>query len=386
MIRLLFVDDDAITRRFVTESIPWESLGVQLQYVAKDGYAAMQYFLSHPVDLVISDIRMPLFDGIEMAKEMRVINEHVKFIFLTGFPEFEYAKEALTLSALDFLTKPISTTRLMAIVRKAVSQIKKEANQQSLIEQSTPIVRRNDFITLLTAENGKTTIPFIQQGALATLLIVNLEFPADRQTTMLDLNTLCSRLEELEHCVVAAVRIAFQLVVLISDPLVQQETEFLSKTEVTLQQIEAEIQSSIDAEITFNKGDVIDSDEQIHLSFLRTLQGAQDSSYMLSKRVRQYLLEHLADKQLSLDSVADHFCINPCYLTVVFKKHYKQNVYNYLIKLRMERAAELLHTTELRIYEIAEAVGYKGSQYFTTSFRRFYGMTPTEYRKQSLEQ
>ena len=64
MIRLLLVDDDAITRRSISENIPWESLGIFLCYVAKDGYEAIQYVLENPIDLVLSDIRMPLLDGI----------------------------------------------------------------------------------------------------------------------------------------------------------------------------------------------------------------------------------------------------------------------------------------------------------------------------------
>ncbi len=150
MIRLLFVDDDAITRRSIAENIPWDSLGITLCYVARDGYEAIQYVLENPVDLVLSDIRMPLLDGIEMAREMKEIHSAIRFVFLSGFPEFEYAKEALKLNALDFLTKPISNTKLMEIMKEAVRQIQQDSTNQIALSEGIHMMNRNRLIGLLS--------------------------------------------------------------------------------------------------------------------------------------------------------------------------------------------------------------------------------------------
>lgn len=385
MIKLLFVDDDTITRRSITENIPWATLGIQLCYVAKDGYEAIQYVLENPVDLVLSDIRMPLLNGIEMAKEMKIIDKHIIFIFLSGFPEFQYAKEALTLNAFDFLTKPISNTKLIEIMQQAVIHIKQESTNKIAISEGVSFVNRNTLVFLLSdtlSEDDKNRIPLIDKNSYSCLLIINYEFNPDNTPTILVLNTLCSTLEKLPYCAVATVRIASQLVLLMHDSTSHNETEFLKKVESTKGQIDSVLNTIDNAHFTVMQGRVIQSEAEISSSYHEAVQGTSDSGFMLSEKIKRFLLENMSDNQLSLSSVAQHFLFNPCYLTVVFKKYNGINIYNYLITLRMERAAELLRNTDQRSYEIATQVGYKDSQYFCNSFRKFFSLTTTEYRKQ----
>jgi two-component system response regulator YesN len=134
------------------------------------------------------------------------------------------------------------------------------------------------------------------------------------------------------------------------------------------------------------QGSTVTSEAEIADSYNQAIKGTSDSGYVLTEKVKRYLLENLHDSQLSLNSIAQHFLINPCYLTVIFKKYNDCNVYNYLIKLRMEKAAELLRTSELRSYEIASLVGYNDSQYFCNSFRKYYSSTTSDYRKQFMQE
>jgi len=382
MVRLLFVDDDAITRRSIIENISWDSLDIELSYVAKDAYEAIQYVLENPVDLVLSDIRMPLLDGIEMAKQMKAINNTILFVFLSGFPEFTYAKEALKLNAFDFLTKPISNTKLVEVMQAAVEHIKKESTNQIVLSEGIPMMNRNRLMALISgnAQNIEGT-PLFPLESYATLLIINLKFSVDKIPTILDLNKVCSRLEDVPYCLVAAVRLSTQIVLLLSDPSSLQETVFLEKAEMVKPQIMEIIESDLNVEFSLIEGNIIKSETEICESFSRTSRGMNDSGYVLSEKVKSYLLENLKDPQLTLNNVAQHFFINPCYLTVVFKKYNECNLYNYLITLRMEHAAELLRSSDMRSYEIASHVGYSDSQYFCNRFRKYYDMTTTEYRR-----
>ena len=98
--------------------------------------------------------------------------------------------------------------------------------------------------------------------------------------------------------------------------------------------------------------------------------------------VRQYIEQNYADCELSLVKIADHFNINHCYLTSVFKKKFNINLYDYIIRVRMENAARLIVGSDLKNYEIAEATGYKNPQYFSISFKKYYNCTVTQYREQ----
>ena len=96
--------------------------------------------------------------------------------------------------------------------------------------------------------------------------------------------------------------------------------------------------------------------------------------------VLNYIEEHFGDEELTLVQIAEHFGINHCYLTSAFKKKFNINLYDYIIKVRMENAARLIKNTDLKNYEIAEATGYKNPQYFSLSFKKYYNCTVTQYR------
>jgi two-component system response regulator YesN len=101
------------------------------------------------------------------------------------------------------------------------------------------------------------------------------------------------------------------------------------------------------------------------------------------RHIRAYIDEHFREN-ISLKGIAARFYINPVYLGQLFKKTYGVYFNEYVLRLRVEEAKRLLRQTDLRIYEIAELVGFSNADYFVTQFEKLERMTPTEYRKQWL--
>jgi len=97
---------------------------------------------------------------------------------------------------------------------------------------------------------------------------------------------------------------------------------------------------------------------------------------------KDYVARHYGDRALSVQSIAANLSISASYLSKLVKKHLDRSVVDYLVDYRMERAKELLATSDLMMYEIAEAIGYPDAQYFSTVFKRQIGTTPTEFRSQ----
>ena len=92
------------------------------------------------------------------------------------------------------------------------------------------------------------------------------------------------------------------------------------------------------------------------------------------------LVEKNYARDASLETVASQVFISPCYLSVIFKKETNITFKNYLIQTRIEKAKELLEKTDLKIYDIAEKVGYNNTRYFSELFQRICGKTPSQYR------
>ena len=95
---------------------------------------------------------------------------------------------------------------------------------------------------------------------------------------------------------------------------------------------------------------------------------------------KDYVARHYGEKSLSVQTVAESLSISASYLSKLVKRRLDQSVIDYLTEYRMERAKELLATSDLMTYEIAEATGYPDARYFSSTFKRHVGVTPSEYR------
>lgn len=103
------------------------------------------------------------------------------------------------------------------------------------------------------------------------------------------------------------------------------------------------------------------------------------------QKIKQYIDTHFHEN-ISLKSIAARFYMNPVYLGQLFKKTYGMYFNEYLLKLRVQEAKKMLRQTDMRIYEIAEKVGFSNADYFVTQFEKAEGVTPSEYRNRLLQQ
>lgn len=124
-------------------------------------------------------------------------------------------------------------------------------------------------------------------------------------------------------------------------------------------------------------------DEFIRESGLMIRRLMQESNKGNIAKIKNYI-ESNFHKNISLKSLASEFYLNPVYLGQLFKKHYGKYFNDYVLELRILEAKRLLRQTDLRVYEIAERVGFKNADYFVTQFEKLEHMTPTEYRTSQM--
>ncbi len=108
---------------------------------------------------------------------------------------------------------------------------------------------------------------------------------------------------------------------------------------------------------------------------------AEDEKAVILK-VKNYVSENY-NKDITLQKAADHVYLNPIYLSRLFKQETGENFIDFVMRFRIEKAAQLLRTTELKIYEICDMVGYKNTKYFSTLFKKMMNASPIEYKERN---
>ena len=104
-------------------------------------------------------------------------------------------------------------------------------------------------------------------------------------------------------------------------------------------------------------------------------------SNLIVQKAKEYIDENYAQKGLTIHEVAKKNHVSPNYLSYLFKKNTGHNLWEYVIKLRMEDSREMILNTDLRRYEIAERVGYESPEHFSKIFKKYYGISPSELKK-----
>lgn len=156
MITMMIVDDEAVIRKGISTAIDWESMGIHLVAEAANGRDGLTKALVLRPDIVITDVKMPVMDGIRFVQRLREKLPSVKVIILSGYSDFEYSRQALKAGAVDYLLKPVSVeelTRLMTSLRQRILQERRHQSELQrtgrLLNTSLPILRADcirDFV------------------------------------------------------------------------------------------------------------------------------------------------------------------------------------------------------------------------------------------------
>jgi two-component system response regulator YesN len=134
MYQVVIIDDNRIVVQSIKKTIDWNALGCTVAGTAYNGIEGQKLIYDVKPQIVITDIMMPGFDGLEMIKTLKAANSNVKFIVITGYSNFEYARQSIKLGVFDFILKPIANDELTKAISKAVHAF----NNETVSEEDWP--------------------------------------------------------------------------------------------------------------------------------------------------------------------------------------------------------------------------------------------------------
>lgn len=169
MIKVFLVEDEVVMRNGIKNNIPWEQEGFEFVGEASDGELAYPLIKREKPDILITDIRMPFMDGLELSRLVKKELPQIKIIILSGYNEFDYAKTAIGIGVTDYLLKPISSAKLLEAVKKVADMIEKEQDNARLIERYEKEMEENTLqekhkLWGSLVSNRLSTIELLEKG------------------------------------------------------------------------------------------------------------------------------------------------------------------------------------------------------------------------------
>lgn len=536
MYKLMIVDDEASTRNGLRDYVDWTRFGMTVCAVAEHGEAALRQAGLHKPEIVLTDVKMPVMDGIRLSRELRRIDPRVKLVFISGHNDIEYVKSALQVSAVDYILKPINFAELDRVMERVAALIREDVQQQDLLLrmnakllQSMPLLKERFFAALvndggseasLTEKLELLDIPFPIQGRYLTA-VVSLDDGSDTMSGMRErekqllsfaVMNICQELIErflngtvFEHrqgefvCILKLtgesaddgvynlfLEIKQQLLSLlkisvtigvgqpvdrlgdlpdsyrtaslaagyklflgknriitidtlessggssfwITGSMLEKGSSILkagdsAKMESFVRQLFSQLAASRNASLRYCRnvcmqlallGSGLLDELEMHneewlrrdlelserISRLETMEDLENAlnayfaalceavrskrdsrlSYLVD-RIRQYVAANYA-QEINIEDIAKHVYLTSTYVCLLFKQETGETINDYVTKVRMEQAKAMLADLKYKLYDISRAVGYNDSSYFSKVFKRYTGLTPTEYRGKCL--
>jgi len=141
--KVFFVEDEIVTREGVRDNVDWQASGFAFCGEAADGEMALPLIRTTRPDVLITDIKMPFMDGLQLCKIMRESMPWVKIVILSGHDEFEYAQKAINLGATDYLLKPVTVEKLHQVLHKLAAQLDQEKKEQENLKKLQEQIEEN---------------------------------------------------------------------------------------------------------------------------------------------------------------------------------------------------------------------------------------------------
>ena len=522
MYKLLIVEDEDLIRNAILFGIDWLALGFEVQG-AEDGEVALEIVRTFSPDIVLTDIRMPFIDGLELTRKLYENYPRTIVIILSGHDEFSYAQEAIHLGVRQYLQKPIVPNDLIAILQKTARELDTRANREMReeklrlqVQESMPFLREkllNRLVhnTIIPSEIPRmldfTGIHLKGAGFIVCLIECEPETPIyGEAAAILDLSITQILEHEISNDGIAFESVTGRRVLIYAARTMQTERPYIvtllgeisdiifrEHNIVTTCSIGTRVSNIADIHISYDSAKaaieqrVFDGRGQIYdaylapcietyfpfdrskslidklrilpddefaeslsnfFSDLRQMRSLSSNSLLsimldlanggyrlliesgcmedpspvaiygklfslstleqyqnvlssfftelrtklmqqrisrgsqLIKKICSFIEDHYCDASISLNTVASSVFISSTYLSILFKKEMGTTFTEYISRLRMERAKELLLVGNLKTYEAAEQTGYSDPQYFSSCFKKYTGLTPSEYKAQ----
>lgn len=252
MYKLYLLDDEPFILEGLKYIIDWEEYGFDVVGTSSNGEDGFNFIKNEDVDLIITDIMMPKMTGLELISNLKKINHNAKFIVLSAFQEFQYAKEAISMGAENYLTKPIDEDELI----QTIEEVKKKIEKIKLEKVDTKIFKNDLILKLICNKNNDEVLDRLKLEGVnfnyKNLCVVILEFAEGGNINNLILNHIDNL--KYEYCV----NLQNQILIIMDKESVNKDA---------LRNLKDDLSSIINEQIYISRGKYVDSIDNLNCSY-----------------------------------------------------------------------------------------------------------------------
>lgn len=404
MYKMIVVDDEYLVRLGIAETVNWADIGVEIVATATNGKEGLEKIREYKPDVIISDVKMPVMNGVEMVKQLHDDNYDGIVVMLSGYNDFDYAKSALEAGVFRYLLKPIDNDELTSAIKTACEKLEKKRKQDRLLSDldvGLPVIKtklvddmfHGEIVDGIRDKLSLYDLPIIEKGIV-----------------------FYCKADEISDSVDADKRVALALSVLEKEVLdmlgehksvysrTQKRVAFATDVKdvnllaAKLRQVLKIYEKQSKILVSIGISNPFGSIEEIASAFgtakyiaynklfasINTVNTTEASARTYKKHIVDalaYISMHYRECELKIKDVAEYLFVSESYLMHLFKKELGKTFNTCLTEYRMMEARRLLEEQKHKVYEIAEMVGYSDTKYFGQVFRKTEGCSPSEYVK-----
>lgn len=398
MWRLVIADDEPKIRRGIENVLNWKEFNIEIVGEAEDGEIALEVIKEKKPDIIFLDINMPFLNGLNLLQKLKDIHNKSIVIIISGYDDFSYAQKALQFNVFDYILKPVNKKKMEEIIVKAVdklNEIKKEnkhlewINKQ--INENMNVLKKNFFSEWL---NNKLS----DEEVLKEMEFFNIKFEQSigiiviRLIDKLNIEIVDKKwnAELLEFAVENLLEEKFKQlnikfifnddkknIVLIST--IDEMIEWINITD----KLDMEIQKYLKCNVIVEQANVSNGILNIKNAYLKIINSVEEKkkcSHMVLLTIK-YIEENYYLNDLNISNISDKLEVTSSYLSKILKKETGLSFIDYLTNIRIKKAMYIMEDPTIKIYDVAELIGYSNQHYFCRAFKKVVGVSPTEYKR-----
>lgn len=415
--KLLICDDEQPTLELLKNITDWKQLGITEIVTAPNGGEAKRIIQESPPDMLITDIVMPVMDGLELTKWIRSQDLEIPILIMSAYNEFEYAQQAIRFEVKGYLLKPLDEEKLEELVKEAVETIRNRENQKARLLTTKGFARERLLRQLLYPRqnleeyrNLLNSLEIEVDFSTFRLALVSISqqfyndyLDAAEESTSSSYNKVLKDLwipdgnswifenspgefviivSSADSCGNMEERIQTfgeELTGIIKEPMaiaLSREYHFLRN----LPRAFSEASKYVEKRFLFDNHLILSADlfdQPPEQDFSE--EHRERSSHI--HRAKEYIAQHFAEN-ISLDEICRHAGVSKNYFCHLFKGETGLSIWDFLTNYRIEKAKEFLAGSDLKNYEISYRIGYENPSYFSKTFKKITGLSPSEFRSQ----